>query len=409
MNYLIIGNSMACVGAIEGIRKSDKESNITVVSDEKYFVYGRPLISYLLQGKTSEEKMNYRPRDFYVSNNVELRLEERVISIDKENKIVKTTKGEISYDKLLISTGSRAFVPPTQGLDTVKNKFVFMTLDDAKVIDKVINKDTKVLIIGAGLIGLKCAEGVYERVKRITVVDMTNRVLPSILDERGSKMVLNHLTKKGVVCELNNVVEKYDGNKAYLKDGKCIEFDILVTAVGVRPNVELLKEIGGHVEKGIIVDKNGMTSIQDIYAAGDCCESYDISFGGSRILALLPNAYMQGHRAGICMTGGKEIFDNAIPMNSIGIFGLHIITAGSYDGEYDTVEYSEENYKVLIKKDNILKGLIIIGDVSRAGIYISLIRNKKDLSEIDYNLIRNHAQLMAFSQKERLEKLGGVK
>lgn len=409
MNYLIIGNSIACVGAIEGIRSCDKEGKITVVSDEKYFVYGRPLISYLLQGKTSEEKMNYRNLDFYQSNNVELRLDERVLSIDKKNKTVKTTKGEISYDKLLISTGSRAFVPPTQGLDKLQNKFTFMTLDDAKAIDKVITKDSKVLIIGAGLIGLKCAEGVYERVKGVTVVDMANRVLPSILDEKGSAMVLNHLTKKGVVCELNNVVEKYEENKAYLKDGKCIEFDILVTAVGVRPNVELLKEIGGHVERGIIVDEDGMTSIQDIYAAGDCCESYDISFGGSRILALLPNAYLQGHRAGVCMTGGKEIFDNAIPMNSIGIFGLHIITAGSYDGEYDTVESSEDNYKVLIKKDNILKGLIIIGDVARAGIYISLIRNKKDLSEIDYNLIRNHAQLMAFSQKERLEKLGGVR
>lgn len=409
MNYLIIGNSIACVGAIEGIRSVDKEGNITVVSDEKYFVYGRPLISYLLQGKTSEEKLNYRPLDFYQKNNVELRLDERVISIDKDKKSVKTSKGEISYDKLLISTGSRPFVPPTCGLESVANKFTFMTLDDAKSIEKAINNDSRVLIIGAGLIGLKCAEGVYERVKEITVVDMANRVLPSILDEHGSEIVLKHLIGKGVKCELNDVVEKYDGNKACLKSGKIIEFDVLVTAVGVRPNVELLKDIGGQIERGIIVDENGMTSIQDIYSAGDCCESYDISFGGSRILALLPNAYMQGHRAGVCMSGEKEVFDNAVPMNSIGIFGLHIITAGSYDGEYDIVDDSENNYKVLIKKDNTLKGLIIVGDVSRAGIYISLIRNKKDLREIDYNLIRNHAQLMAFSQKERLEKLGGVR
>ena len=158
-DYLIIGNSIAAVGCIEGIRENDGEGSICVVTDENYRVYGRPLISYYLWNKTTEKKMlGYRPDNFYKKNDVELILGVRAEKIDPDRKTVSLADGrEIGYGKLLVATGSSPFVPPMKGLDGVEKRFSFMTLDDAKALAEAIDKDSRVLIVGAGLIGLKCA------------------------------------------------------------------------------------------------------------------------------------------------------------------------------------------------------------------------------------------------------------
>ncbi len=409
MKYVIIGNSIAAAGCIEGIRSVDKAGDITVISDEPYHVYSRPLISYLICGKTDEERMKYRPGSFYKDNGVRTLLGVKALKVDYKSKAVELDKGApVSFDKLLFATGSRPFVPPMEGLESVKEKFTFMKLDDAKALMAAINKESRVLIIGAGLIGLKCAEGIYGRVKSITVVDMAGRILPSILDEDGSAMMEKHIESKGVRFILKDSVAKFEGSTAKLKSGKTVGFDIVVVAVGVRPNTQLAESIGCKAGRGITIDTHSATSLKDVYAAGDCCECYDISGGVTRVLAILPNAYMQGETAGINMAGGEKTFDKAIPMNAIGFFGLHIITAGSYDG----AAYVKEGggvYKKLVAKDNLLKGYILIGDVLRAGIYTSLIREKTPLDTIDFELIKEHPQLMAFKKDVRAEKLGGVK
>ena len=146
----------------------------------------------------------------------------------------------------------------------------------------------------------------------------------------------------------------FEGNTARLKSGGLVEFDILVVAVGVRPNTELVKEAGGLVRKGIVIDEYGRTSLPDIYAAGDCTESRDITIDQDRILALLPAAYMQGESAGIHMAaGGEHPYNKAIPMNAAGFFGLHMITAGSYIGE-DKVIAEKGSYKRLFYQDGVL-------------------------------------------------------
>lgn len=407
-DYVIIGNSIAAVGCIEGIRKIDKEGSIVVIGNETHFVYGRPLISYMLMGKTSLDKMNYRDKDFYEVNKVETILGEEVVSINKDNKSVSLASGKtIEYKKLMLATGSRPFIPPMKGLELVKNKTPFMSIDDALKLDQMIEKDKDVLVIGAGLIGLKCVEGILDKVKSITVVDLANRVLPSILDEKGSELVKAYLESKGVKFILGESIAEFtSATTATTTLGKELSFDVLVTAVGVKPNTSLLQAIGGTINRGIVIDGDGKTSIEDIYAGGDCAECIDISCDTQRILAILPNAYFQGRSAGISMAGSSEPFDKAMPMNSIGFFDLHIITAGSYIGDKDVVIDDDKNYKVLFTKDNLLVGFILIGDVKRAGIYTNLIRNKTPLDTIDYTLIRTNPQLMAFSLKERAEQLG---
>ena len=412
--YLIIGNSAAGIGCVEGIRQIDKKGSICIISDEKYHTYSRPLISYYVKGKVSRERMNYRGDNFYTDNNVKLLSGKKVIEINsREKTVILSDNSIIAYDKLLVSTGSRAFVPPMQGLDLLVNKTTFMTMEDAERLETMIDVEKKVLIIGAGLIGLKCAEGIIEKVSEITVIDLAPRVLPSILDEDAAAMVQAHFEEKNVKFLLSRSVKSFENSdkiketyNAILDDGTVINFDIAVLAAGVRPNTELLTGIA-EIGRGIKINEHSETSHTGIYSAGDCTESIDVSSNQEKIMALLPNAYMQGECAGINMAGGNSKFNKAIPMNAIGFMSMHIITAGNYTGDvYESI--NENTYKKLFYKENNLKGYIFIGDIDKAGIYTNLIREKTALDSIDFALICEKPGLMAFTKEVREEKLGGL-
>lgn len=405
-SYVIIGNGAAAVGAIEGIRSVDKKGDITVISKEPCHVYARPLISYLLEGKTDLKRMLYRPEDFYEKNGVKVLYGESAAEIDVKNKTVKLESGkEISYGRLLNASGSSPFLPPMKGYESVPKAHSFMTLADAQALEKDLSPETRVFIVGAGLIGLKCAEGILERVKSVTVCDLAPRVLSSILDDDCAKLMQTCLEEHGVKFLLGDTVSEFSGNKAFMQSGSVVEFDVLVTAVGVRANTSLVKNAGGEVNRGIIVDERMKTSLKDIYAAGDCAESFDITSGTKKVMAIMPLAYMQGHCAGVNMAGGDEKLDNGLPMNSIRFFGLHCMSAGSYTGEcYE--EKGERSIKRLYTEDGLLKGFILIGKCDRAGIYTSLIRNRTPLSEVDFEALKISPALAPFGKGYRLKKLG---
>ena len=406
--YLIIGNGAAAVGCIEGIRSVDKAGEITVISEEKHHVYSRPLISYYLEGKTDAEHMKYRSDSFYDDNGCRVIYGAKAVSLDSSAKRVKLEDGaELPYDELCVAAGSRPFVPPFAGLDTVEKKFSFMTIDDALALEAAITNESRVLIVGAGLIGLKCAEGIYKRVGSITVCDLADRVLSSILDADCASVVQKRLEEAGITFMLGDTAERFDGNTAYMKSGKSFEFDVLVLAVGVRANTELVKNAGGEVNRGIVVNEKMETSLPHIMAAGDCAEGFDASIGANRVLAILPNAYMQGRTAGVNMAGGAAKLGSAIPMNSIGFFGYHIMTAGAYEGEM-LEERSDETVKRFFVKDGLLRGYILLGETERAGIYTALIREKTPLDTIDFELTKKVASNAIFSREIRRKKFGGV-
>lgn len=406
MKYVIIGNSTAAVGCVEGIRKVDKEGEILIIASEPHHTYSRPLISYLLMGKTDKQRMKYRPDSFYADNNCNTMFGRTVTKISPDKKTVTLDDGSIiAYDKLMVATGSKPFVPPINGLDKVKNKTSFMTLDEADALQAMVGHKSEIMILGAGLIGLKCAECLIGKVKSITVVDMADRILPSILTPDAAAMVQKHLEKYGVKFILDDSAAEFTKDSAKLKSGKTVDFDVLVTAVGVRPNTSLISDAGGKVGRGVYTNEKCETTIPDVYSGGDCSECYDSAFGDVRILAILPNAYMQGLTAGVNMAGGEALFEHAIPMNAIGFYGLHVITAGVYDGD-SYIKSEGENYKALYFKDNLLKGYILIGDVARAGIYTALIREETPLDSVNFELIKDRPQLMAFAKTVRKSRLG---
>ena len=403
--YVIIGGGVASVGCIEGIRSVDKQSEITLITRENALPYCRPLISYYLEGKTDFEKMNYRPADFYEKNAINV-VFASVDEIDEKKKVVRSGDKTYPYDALCLATGSVPFVPPFEGLQSVPVKTSFMTEEDAAFLDKNLTKESRVLIVGAGLIGLKCAEGIVERVKSVVVCDLADRALSSILDAECASRMQKVLEDNGVKFYLKNSVQKFDGTVATLQDGTEVTFDVLVTAVGVRAETSLVRN-KVKVERGILADDKQLTSDPSIYAAGDCCQGYDASINQNRVVAIFPNAYLQGHAAGVNMAGGNETFDKGMPLNAIGFFGLHALTAGSYDGElYE--EKDESKIKRLFVKDDRLVGFMLIGEFERAGILTSLVREKTPLSDINWQTMKNFPVLSAFDDEKRKKILGGV-
>lgn len=407
MRYVIIGGSAAAIGCIEGVRSVDKTGEIILITGETEWNYSRPLISYLLEGKTTRDKMWCRPDSFFTRNGVTVKAGVLATALDAGDRTVRLSTGErLAYDRLLAATGSRPFVPPIPGLETVERTFCFQTLSDASALAEALRPESRVLILGAGLTGVKCAEGIRGLCAQIAIADLAPRVLPAVLDDTGAALVQARMEEKGVRFYLNDSAAAFRGNTARLQSGTELEFDVLVTAVGVRPNTQLVADAGGAVDRGILVDGRCATTLPDVYAAGDCAQGYDAVSGEKRMLPLWPNAMLQGETAGINMAGGRADYTQGIALNASGVFGLHMVTAGSYEGESFTVQ-RDGSYKRLVTADGVLKGVIMVGDVSRAGIYTDLIRKKKPLSEIDFDLIRESPQLMAFSQKDRRVQLGG--
>ncbi len=395
--YVIIGNSAAAVGAVEAIRRVDDRGPITLIAAEPYHTYSRPLISYYLAGKVTEEQMAYRPRDFYIQNGVKTLLGRKAEAVDTRARRVVLADGEgVAYQKLLIATGGRPFVPPVQGLDKA-GVFTFTTMDDVKAMAKEATPGARAVVIGAGLIGLKAAEALIRKGLQVTVVELANRVLSAILDQEGAAIVQAHLEKQGICFLLNNTVTQVTGEErikgVLLQDGQELACDLLVVAIGVVPNTAVATGTGIRVNRGILVDDTLCTSEADIYAAGDVSEGYDMVHGTWRVLPLLPNAYRQGEVAGLNMAGQVAKFAGGFAMNAIGLFGLPILTAGlawpEGEGYRVLVRADEErqNYRKVVLKDDRVVGFILINQVDRAGILTSLIAAKTDVCGFEEGLL----------------------
>ena len=406
--YLVIGGSIAGVSCVEGIRSRDGEGEITLVTAEPFSNYGRPLISYYLEGKTDIPRMSWRGEDFFEKNRVAVRHAVTAEKLEPEAKRVILSTGEtLGYDALCLCTGSAPFSPRFEGLETVENRFFFTTLSDALALEKTVTKESRVLIVGAGFIGLKCAEGLRDRAASVTVCDLAAHAMSANLDADCAPILEKHLEANGLRLMLGDTAVRFEGHTARMKSGKDVEFDVLVIAVGTRPCVSLAAEAGAAVNKGILTGAGMETSLPGIWAAGDCTETMDVSAGETGLLAVLPNAALQGFCAGANMAGGRETFDKGIKMNSIGFFGLHIMSAGTYTDPVYT-ELTETGCKKLFARDGVLTGFILLGDVSRAGIYTAMIRERTPLESIDFEAVKKEPSLLPFGQAYRAKKLGGA-
>jgi NAD(P)H-nitrite reductase large subunit len=415
MRIVIIGNSVAMVGAVEAIRKYDTSSEIVVISDETYHVYSRPLISYYLGNLVSEEKMIYREKDFYRKNKVETVFGIKAISIDERKKEVHLENGDsISFDKLLIATGGKPIIPPVEGLNK-KNVHTFIKMDDAKKLKEAAKPGSKAVIVGGGLIGFKAAEGLHHLGVDVTIVELADRILSTILDAEGASLVSQSLQNDGIKIITGTTVDKIIGDEyvkgVLLKNGQELEADNLIIAIGVVPNVDVVKNTSISINRGILVDNTMKTSVEDVYAAGDVAEGYDMLVESNRVVPIWPNAYMQGEIAGYNMIGINKSFKGIFPMNSIGYKNTNMITAGITNPQQEEfeiiskIDHNRKYYKKFVVKENRLVGFILINDIDRAGLFTGFIKNETDITPFKKYLLNDDFGFIYLPKKLRKAKM----
>lgn len=413
--YAIVGASAAGLSCAKTLRNLDENAEIHLFTEEGYLPYSRPIISYYLKSKVEKENIYLQDASFYAENRITVHLNTKIVKID--GKTLLAENGErFDFDKLLLATGSVPFVPPMENVGAQENVFTFLTMGESERLKAYAKPNMHAVVIGAGLIGLKAAEGLRSLVQSVTVAELADKVLPSILDDDAAPMVQAHLNKNGIETLLGDTVTKAHGDEKItsvtLKSGKTLMCDLLVLAVGVRPNTALAESVGAQINRGITVNRETMeTTVSDVFAAGDCVRSYDILDGQEKIIALWPNAVREGKTAAHYMAGVPAPDTGSFAVNAIDFFGQRICTCGLINSTDATVlvRKTDTEYKRLLVKDGVLVGFVLINCSERAGIYTGLIQKKVPLHTLEGDIL-DAPQLMLFSKAVRTEKLtGGVR
>lgn len=399
MHYVIVGGSAAGINAIEAIRSEDKEGKITLISDEKFSLYSRCLITYFLAGTLAEDKLKYRSSDFYEKERVDALLGVRAKRLlPEKRKLILDNGKEITYDKLLIATGASPKMVEVPGSDK-QGILGLRTYHDAKLINGRLDKVKKVSILGGGLIGLRAAYSLHARNKEVKVIVKSNQVLSQMLDRGAANFIRKKIEQKGIQVMTGLAAVEFLGGKevtgVVLDDGRRVDCELVVVGKGVRPNLELVKGTEIKTDYGIIVDDHLQTNLPNIYAAGDVAQAKDLITGQSTINALWPCAVAQGRVAGLNMAGKKLKYDGSLAMNSVEFFGLPVISMGitrPKEKEYEQlVKEDEKNfvYKKVVLRKNRLQGIILVNRIEQAGVIGILMRKKVDVSPIKAMLLED--------------------
>jgi NAD(P)H-nitrite reductase large subunit len=412
--YLIIGNSAGGIGAAEAIRQVDKEGALTIVSEEPYPAYSRPLISKYLAGERTLEGILFRPLDFYDQNNILFLPGKKVTHLELDHRTAWLEDSEqIAWEKLLLAVGGKPIFPKMKGSDR-RGVFTFTNLDDAKAVDRFLNNTRKAVVIGGGLIGISVTEALVKRGVDVIVVEMKERMLNTILDQQASLMAEEVLKQVGVEIITGHTVVKISGRgtvkEVILDNGDIIPCDLVVVAIGVSPRSELALDAKLEINRGIVVDYHMVTNHPDVYACGDVAEAYDFVYGESRLTPIWPNAYVGGRVAGFNMAGVTAEYPGGTAMNSLNYFGIDVTSAGMptapNDSGYETISKQEGNiYQKVILKDDLIMGMISVGNIEKSGIIFGLMRDRVNVESFKQSLLADNFGLAFFPRALWQERL----
>jgi NAD(P)H-nitrite reductase large subunit len=418
--YLIIGNSAGGVGAGEAIRQVDKEGALTIVSDESYPAYSRPLISKYLARERTVEGILFRPPDFYDQNNILFLPGKTVAHLEPDVRIAWLEDNEqIAWEELLLAVGGKPIFPKMKGSDK-RGVFTFITLDDAKAVDRFLDNARKAVVIGGGLIGISVTEALVKRGVDVIVVEMKERILNTILDQQASLMAEKILKQAGVKIVTGHTVVDVNGREsvqgATLDNGDTMPCDLLVVAIGVLPRSELALNAKLETNRGIVVDSQMATNRPGVYACGDVAEAYDFVYGENRLTPIWPNAYIGGRVAGFNMAGIPTKYPGGTAMNSLSCFGIDITSAGMpaapNDNGYEVITKQDSStYRKVILKDNLIVGMTSVGNIEKSGMIFGLMRDRVNVESFKESLLADNFGLAFFPRalwQERLETPPGL-
>jgi nitrite reductase (NADH) large subunit len=394
-HLVVVGNGMAGCRAIEEILARDSgRYRVTIFGAEPRVNYNRIMLSPLLAGEKSFEDIVINDHAWYADNGIQLVVGDPVVAIDRAAKTVTAKSGKaVSYDKLLIATGSDPFIIPVPGKD-LAGVVTFRDMDDVGAMLRAADAGGEAVVIGGGLLGLEAAHGLSLRGMKVTVIHLMSTLMERQLDEAAGWLLKHELESRGqTILTSADTAEIYGDGKVEgvrLKDGREIPASLVVMAVGIRPNTALAKEAGLAVGRGIHVDDHMVTSDANILAVGECVEHQGQVYGLVAPLWEMCRALADG------LTTGPTGYGGSVTSTKLKVSGIDVFSAGDFsggDGAEDIVlrDASRGVYKRVIVKDDRILGAVLYGDTADGNWYFDLLKKGEDISSIRDMLIFGQA------------------
>ena len=394
--YAIVGAGIAGVAAAEAVREVDSEGRILLINGEAIPPYCRPLIIEVLKGERAFADIHLRPPEWSEAQRISLITGDPAERLHPEKKTLELQSGHtIEWERLLLATGSKPALPPIRGLEDVPGISLYR-YEDVERLRQLLTPGARALLVGIGLIGIQAITALKELGVSVTAVEVMHKVLPMILDAEAAKYAQRKLEANGIDVRLQTSIERLmpadPGERACVavtSGGEEIEFDFLVLAAGMRPDLSLLDGSGIKTDRGINVSPRMETSVSGVFASGDVTEYSNWIEGRPEIHAHWVNAYRQGRVAGLSMAGGNPDPYEPVYLNSLNLFGLPMITVGA--SRLDKPEHADvyvfetparPAYKRFVVKEGRLVGVTFINDVDGAGVFQYLVREKVDIGPV---------------------------
>jgi len=389
---VLIGNGMAGMKTVDELLKLAPDMfEITVFGAEPHGNYNRIMLSPVLAGDKTIDEIMTHDLAWYEQNNITLHSDSKVTHIDRHNKTVETDTGlSASYDKLLIATGSNPFMLPLPGAE-LEGVISFRDIRDVNMMIETAKKYKKAVVVGGGLLGLEAANGLKLQGMDVTVVHLSNTLMNQQLDQTAADLMREELEASGLNFLMEHQTDCLLGDerveKIRFKNGLELDTDLVVMAVGVRPNIELAKNSGLQCERGILVDDTLQTYSPNIYAVGECVQHRKQTFG------LVAPLYEQ---AKVCANHLAEMgiasYLTTPTATKLKVTGINLFSAGDFigDDETESLIYSDPAryiYKKIVIKQNKIIGTVLYGDTHDGNWYFSLLTDQQDIASMRENIL----------------------
>lgn len=356
---------MAGVAAVEAILKTKNQADITIFGDESYTNYNRILLSDVLAGKTSFEKIVLNTQEWYTDNGIDLRLGVSVNAIDPVSKSVIDANGQATpYDSLVLAMGGLPYLPPILGSDK-RGVMVFRTMDETKEIVRLARESTEAVVIGGGLLGLEAARGLMNYGVSVSVVHLSDRLMEQQLDDVGASLLKREIERMGIRIILNATAKEIVGEEVsgvVLTTGETIPCNMVLICAGIRPNLTLTKTAGIFVNRGVLVNDQMRTNVPDIFAVGDLIEHREKTYG-----LVAPLKDQAAVVADAIMGEGKKMYHGTVCATTLKVAGVSVTSAGNFygGGISEAISFLDSEkgiYKKCVFTRNRLEGFILLGD-----------------------------------------------
>lgn len=389
MHVVVIGNGIAGNTAVSVIRKLDLKSRVSLISDEEFSLYSAPILANYISGELARDKVFLKSSEDYSNEGIQSVLGKKVTAIDLAHKNVIWGNNEISYDKLIIATGSRPVLPPIDGIYK-EGVLTFKSLSDADRIARFTGK--VVAIIGAGFVGVEAAVALRKRGWHVHIISR-RWLLPRVFDEKPSFIVKEIMEQHGINVLTREQVIRIDGNGhvgAVVTDKRRIKCDLVILAAGMRPEVKIADRAGIKLGNlgGVKTDSHMMTSAKDVYACGDCVQTRSVVTGEDALSLLWHNAKAQGSVAGHNCVGASKCYSGSLNITSFHVFGKHVVSIGHTCDSFveNNVEVVEERdakhyHRLLLRSDHIV-GAQFIGNTDHTGPIVAAIKGRDTLEKL---------------------------